>query len=286
MMYFPTGAPLANPALANTTHWFSWGTSHYDGFQANVVRRLSHGLQFRGAYTLAKALDEGSSLANAISGSTNAFTMNPLQHRSDYGLSSFDIRHSASIHATYELPFGSKTSGVSDPLLKKLTSKWQVSAITTLQSGLPFSPQLGFNPTNDGNSRNPIRPSWNPSFTGRVIKGGPNQYFDPNAFIVPLNGTYGNVGRDTLTGPGLSEVDLSLDKRIPLTERLNLRFRGEVFNLLNHTNLNTPNPIVFTSATFNATTGVASATPSPTAGLVTATTTSSRQIQFGLKLLW
>jgi hypothetical protein len=128
--------------------------------------------------------------------------------------------------------------------------------------------------------------SWNPDFTGPVITGKPNQYFNPNAFIVPLNGTYGNVGRDTLTGPGLSEVDLSLDKRIPVTERLNLQFRGEIFNPLNRANFNAPNPIVFTSATFNAATGAASATPSPTAGLITSTTTTSRQIQFGLKLLW
>jgi hypothetical protein len=79
---------------------------------------------------------------------------------------------------------------------------------------------------------------------------------------------------------------MSLDKRIPLKEGLNLQFRGEIFNLLNHVNFNTPNPIVFTSATFNPTTGVASAVPSPTAGLITSTTTTSRQIQFGLKLLW
>ena len=83
---------------------------------------------------------------------------------------------------------------------------------------------------------------------------------------------------DVLSGPGLVTLDFSLAKRIPLkTERAQLQFRGEFFNILNHTNFNTPNPIVFTSSTGG---------PSPTAGVITASTTTSRQIQFGLKLQW
>jgi hypothetical protein len=275
--YFAPSAPLANPHLANTTHWFSWGNSHYDGLQLMLNRHFNRDLQFRAAYTFSKSLDEGSSLANAISGSTNAFTMNPLQPHWDYGLSSFDIRHSLSVNATYDLPFGRRPATGKGAFANKLISNWQVNAIASVQSGLPFSPQLGFNPTNDGDSRNPIRPSWNPAFAGDIILGGPNRYYDPNAFVVPLNGTYGNVGRDTLEGPGLAELDLSAAKRIPLTERVALQFRGEFFNILNHTNLNSPNPIVFTAATGD---------PSPTAGVITSTTTTSRQIQFGLKLQW
>lgn len=275
--YFAPNAPLANPNLANTTHWFSWGSSFYNGLQLDLTQRLSHGVQLRAAYTFSKSLDEGSSLANAISGTTNAFTMNPLQPHWDYGLSSFDVRHSLSVNATYELPFGRKGAGQANRFLNHLISNWQASAIATVQTGLPFSPQLGFNPANDGDSRNPIRPSWNPAFSGNVILGGPNKYYDPNAFIVPLNGTYGNVGRDVLQGPGMGEVDLSFSKRIPIGERLNLQFRGELFNILNRANFNAPNPIVFTAA---------SGGPSPTAGVITATTTTSRQIQFGLKLQW
>ncbi len=274
--YFPTNAPLANPNLANTTHWFSWGSGYYNGLQLDLAQRLSHGLQLRAAYTFSKSLDEGSSLANAISGTTNAFTMNPLQPHLDYGLSSFDIRQALSVNATYNLPFGEK-SGRPHGFVNQLISYWQASAIVTSQTGLPFSPQLGFNPTNDGNSRNPGRPSWNPAFTGNVILGNPNLYFNPNAFLVPPNGTYGNVGRDVLEGPGLNTLDFSLAKRIQIAERVSLQFRGEFFNILNHTNFNAPNPIVFTAATGG---------PSPTAGVITSTTTTSRQIQFGLKLLW
>ena len=185
----------------------------------------------------------------------------------------------AVINGAYELPFGQ-----GKPLLrgftgwrKKLASGWTISGIQTLQSGFPFTPQLGFNPSNNGDSRNPMRPSWNPAFTGNVIEGGPNQYFNPNAFVVPHSGTYGNVGRDTLIGPGMAELDASLLKTTAITEKINLQFRAEFFNVLNRANFGTPNTVVFSSA---------SSIPAPTAGVITSTSTTSRQIQFGLKLLW
>jgi hypothetical protein len=109
------------------------------------------------------------------------------------------------------------------------------------------------------------------------VLGGANKYFDPNAFLQPLPGTYGNAGRNILEGPKLIETDVSLTKKFAFTERLNLQFRSEVFNLFNHTNLNTPNPVVYAAATGG---------PSPTAGVITSTSTTSRQIQLGLKLLW
>jgi hypothetical protein len=136
---------------------------------------------------------------------------------------------------------------------------------------------LSYNPSNDGDTRNPVRPSWNPAFTGNVILGGPGAYFNPGAFVQPAAGTYGNVGRNILQGPGLQELDLSLAKKFTFTERFAAQFRAEFFNVLNHTNLNTPNPVVFAAATGG---------PSPTAGVITSTATTSRQIQFGLKLLW
>jgi hypothetical protein len=152
-----------------------------------------------------------------------------------------------------------------------------LNSIVTLQDGFPFTPQLSFNPSNNGDTRNPVRPSLNPAFSGPVILGNPNQYFNPNAFVVPPNGTYGNLGRDAFIGPGLATLDLSLLKETRITEKLGLQFRAEFFNALNRANFNTPNLIVFTSAT---------GAPSPTAGVITSTSTTSRQIQFGLKLMW
>jgi carboxypeptidase family protein len=275
--YNPANAPPANNALLNTTHWLSEGISNYNGLEVDVNRRFSHGLQFRGVYTFSKALDDGDSLNTSIATNSPAFVANPLQPKWDYGRGSFDIRHAAVINATYDLPFGRRNASGASSSWRWVIGDWQLSGIETVQSGLPFTPQLSYNPSNDGDSRNPVRPSVNPNFTGQVIEGGPNQYFHPNAFIQPLPGTYGNAGRNLLQGPGSAETDLSLAKKFSFSERLNLQLRAEFFNVFNRTNFNTPNPVVFTAAIGG---------PSPTAGVITSTATSSRQIQLGLKLLW
>ncbi len=272
-LYYPSNAPLANNALWNTTTWVSEGLSSYNGLQVDVNHRLSKGLQFRGVYTFSKALDDGDNMNTSVATNSPTFVSNPLDPMADYGRASFDIRHSAVLNGTYALPLGrGKTEWAN-----RLFGDWQISGIETMQSGLPFTPQLSYNPSNDGDTRNPVRPSLNPNFTGPIILGGPSEYFNPGAFIQPLPGTYGNAGRNILQGPNLFETDLSLAKKFNLTERLNLQFRAECFNLLNHTNLNTPNPVVYAAATGG---------PSPTAGVITSTATTSRQLQLGLKLLW
>jgi hypothetical protein len=108
-----------------------------------------------------------------------------------------------------------------------------------------------------------------------VILGSPTGWFNPNAFVLPAAGTYGNVGRGTFYGPGLADLDTSLFKTFPVTERTSLQFRAEFFNALNHANFGTPNATVFSGAT-----------NSPSAGIITSTATTSRQIQFGLKLIF
>ena len=273
----PTSTGLANPAVWNTTHWFSEGISSYNGLEVDANRRFAQGLQVRAVYTFSKTLDDGDSMNTSVATNSPAFAMDPRHPLLDYGRASFDIRHSAVINASYDLPFGRRISANSNPWLHEVIGDWQISGIETLQSGLPFTPQLSYNPSNDGDTRNPVRPSWNPAFTGNVILGGPSQYFNPAAFLQPAAGTYGNVGRNTLQGPGLASLDISLAKKFSFSERFAAQFRVEFFNILNHTNLNTPNPVVFAAPTGG---------PSPTAGVITSTATTSRQIQFGLKLLW
>jgi len=204
---------------------------------------------------------------------------NPFDLHADWGLATYDVRNVGVVNGTYELPFGRGKSLANgfEGWRNAAASGWALNSIVTLQDGFPFTPQLSFNPSNNGDTRNPVRPSLNPNFTGNVILGSPNRYFNPGAFIVPPNGTYGNVGRDTFIGPGLATFDLSLLKEARITETLGLQFRAEFFNILNRANFNTPNLIAFTSAT---------GTPSPAAGVITSTSTTSRQIQFGLKLIW
>ena len=194
----------------------------------------------------------------------------------NYGRAGFDARHQVSGNLSYELPFGQGRAwlngvhGVAD----KLISGWQFNSIVTLVSGMPFDVNEGSNQSGDGNTASD-RPNWNPGFTGNVITGTVNQWYNPQAFQLAQPGTYGNVGRDVLQGPGLANVDFSLFKNTHISERVQLQFRAEFFNSLNHSNFSYPASTVFT--------GSAIAT---TAGLITATTTSSRQIQFSLKLIF
>ncbi|HJT01776.1 MAG TPA: carboxypeptidase-like regulatory domain-containing protein, partial [Terriglobales bacterium] len=277
--YIPAGTPKANPNLANTWTWFSRGDSNYNALQVDVNRRFSRGFCLRGVYTWSKALDTGDSLNGTAAANAPGLVSNPFDLHADYGLATYDVRHIAAINSVYQLPFGRghALGGGLEGWRSALASGWSVNSIVTLQSGFPFTPQLSYNPSNNGDTRNPVRPFVNPDFTGPVVLGRPSQWFNPNAFLAPpLNsGFYGNLGRDSLIGPGLATWDFSVLKETALRERLALQFRAEFFNLLNRANFNTPNLIAFTPS------GV-----SGTAGAISSTSTTSRQVQFGLKLIW
>ncbi|MGB6722619.1 MAG: carboxypeptidase-like regulatory domain-containing protein, partial [Terracidiphilus sp.] len=275
--YYTSGEADANPALANSTSWVSQGVGLYNALEVDLRRTFANGFQLRGNYSYAKNLDDGSAWNTSVSGNTPAFVEFPLDPRLDWGPAATDVRQAASVNGSWELPFGAKRrffNHASAPV-SFAASGWTASAILGLQTGFPFTPQLGYNPTGNGDTRNPVRPNWNAAFSGNLYPHTAAEFFNPNAFLAPATGTYGTVRRDSLTGPGLSQLDFSAVKNSRITERLGLEFRAEFFNVLNHTNFLTPNEVVYTSAT----SGV-----SPTAGVVTATSTTSRQIQFGAKL--
>jgi len=283
--YIPVGTPKANPALANTWTWFSEGVSTYNALQVDVRRRFSRSLSFRGVYTFSKALDDGDSLNQTTAGNAPGLVSNPYNLGADKGLATFNATHVGVINVIYDLPFGHGQQYASnlEGWTNHLVSGWSVSSIITAQTGFPFTPQLSYNPSNNGDTRNPVRPFLNPTFTGPVILGNPKQWFNPQAFLAPPanSGFYGNVPRDAYIGPGLVTWDFSVLKDTRIRERLALQFRAELFNLLNRANFNTPNLIVFTPPTTANPTGL-----SGTAGAITSTTTTARQVQFALKLLW
>jgi hypothetical protein len=272
-VYYPS-TTKANPKVANTTSWVSQGVSNYNALEVDVRRQLAHGLQLRGVYTFASNLDDGSAWNTSVSANTPAFVMYPGNPGLDYGPAATNIRHAGAINGTWQLPFG-----------HGLINGWSLSGIATLQSGFPLSPQLGYNPTGNGDTRNPVRPNRAPGFQGPLYSKTVKQWFNPAAFTAPYPGTFGDLGRDTLTGPGLSELDLSVAKSTTIREGLRAQFRAEFFNVLNHSNFTTPNPVVYSSGP-TPKTPTAEAQVSPTAGVVSATATTSRQIQFGLKLLF
>jgi hypothetical protein len=293
VIYYPT-TTKANNAVANTTSWWSGGSGNYSAFIVDLRHNLSHGLQFRINYTWSKNLDDGSAWNTSVSSNTPAFVAVPALPHLDYGPAATDVRHLFAANATYDLPFGTNQAFLSNTnrFTAHVISGWSLASIVTLTAGFPFSPQLGYNPTGSGDSRNPVRPNVNPNFTGKLYPGGSTaqkaaQFFNPNAFSAPAYGTVGNAGRDSLVGPGYADWDFSLLKSTQITQRFRLQFRAEFFNILNHTNLSLPNEVVFSNGptqgtTANQTTPAALGTP----GVITATANTSRQIQLGLKLLF
>jgi len=276
--YFPTPLVHRNPQLGSAGIFFTSGVNNYNGFFVDVNRRFRSGLGLRTNYTYGRSLDNSSAITGTQAGGQIGVVMDPEDRMRDYGLSAFDVRNRFSLNGIYELPFGTGkrflggVKGVAD----KLVSGWQLNTIVNLQDGFPFTPILGFSRSRDGDTNLPDRPNMAPDRTLKdVYLRTPEHWVDATAFALPPAGTYGNVGRNVLIGPGLATVDLSMFKTTRLTERSNVQFRAEAFNLLNRANFGIPNLVMLTP----------SGAPASSAAAIT-TTATPRQIQLGLKLSW
>jgi hypothetical protein len=284
-IYYPT-TTYANPNLANTTSWVSQGISNYHALEADVRKQISHGFQLRGVYTWSRNLDDGSAWNTSVSANTPAYVSYPANPKVDYGPAATNISQTAAINGSWDPPVGhGKLLDPGNSLASHAISGWTVSGIVSLQNGFPFSPQLGYNPTGNGDSRNPARSQLNPDFHGQLYPRTPGKWFNSEAFVAPYAGSFGNTSRDSLVGPGLADLDISLSKTTTIHEKLRAQFRAEFFNTLNHANFSTPNPVVFSAGPTPAKPATDSAL-SPTAGLLTTTATTSRQLQFALKFLF
>jgi hypothetical protein len=277
--FFPSGSSRANPNLGNARYELSNANSNYNGLQVDLRQRLSHGIQFRLNYTFQKSLDLHSSsfLANSGVGGTTTI-LDPRNPKRDWGISNFNTQNRLAGNFSYELPFGSGHSlfAGANRVVNAFISGWQLNGILTAQSGFPFTPLVGFNQSRNGDSRAPDRANLVAGFSGPIILGTQKQWFNPAAFSLPTAGTFGNAGRNILEGPGLLEFDSSLFKTFRVHEKAILQFRAEFFNLVNRTNFGLPLITTFTAA----------GPLSPSAGLINYTATTSRQIQFGLKVTW
>jgi hypothetical protein len=274
--YIPVGR-RPNQYLGAGFFWFTEDNSSYNALETEVSHRLSQGLEFRANYTWSKNLDINSGLTGAQANNQAQMVLDRNRVSRDWGRSALNATNQASISARYELPFGQgkRWLNAASGLGSKLIGGWQLNGISTFLSGFPFTPLIGSNRSGDGDTRNPDRPSVNPNFSGPVQLREPSQWFNPNAFVLPAPGTFGNLGRGTLTGPGLADVDLSLFKNTAVSERTSLQFRAEFFNAFNRVNFGPPNTTVFSSGAISA-----------SAGLITTLATNPRQIQFGLKLIF
>ena len=225
------------------------GDSRYVAGFVRVSKRFTKGLNLNASYTRATFLDNSFEGGSAVGADGNALTYSNYYNRAaDWGPSSNDIRHRVAFSSVYELPVGPRKRWVSHGVVAQAVGGWTLGTVAILQSGAAFTVTTNTNNTNAfsaGNQRaNVLRDPVLPSDKRSV-----NEWFDITAFAQPAAYTFGNGGRGDMRAPGIINVDLSILRNFHLGERRMLRFRGESFNVLNHTNLSSPGA-VFGSAAF------------------------------------
>lgn len=305
--FFPPTAPRQNPNFGTIRNRAADADSNYNSMQVTLNRRFTQGLQFQVSYTLSKLIDDSAGPFQTDTVAQAANSEDPLNRKLDSALSPFDVRQNLVVNYTYDLPFGpgKRWGGRLSGPLAKLAEGWQINGIDTFQTGHPFSIVESSNVSNNGQSGTGIadRPNLTPGFSNNPTSGTskgcpgvpagqplgtPNLYFDPCAFSLQPRGFLGNLGRNTLTGPGLVDFDFSVVKNTRISESKRVEFRAEFFNLFNRANFQVPSN-VGTSAgassggdfTFDA-----NGNRLGNAGKIFSTVTTSRQIQFGLKLIF
>jgi hypothetical protein len=289
--FFPAGGGVRfNPNFNSFTYLDFSSDSYYQALQLNLTKRLSGGLQFQTAYTLSKSIDTASAAESVFSnGALAGGRQDPFDSRMERALSDFDARHNFVANLLYDLPFGKghRIGGNLRGVAGTLVGGWSAGGIVNLRSGFPFTVALGFDRAGNGVDNVQVqRPNVAPEVDlGDAITGDPMGFANASFFQLQPAGFYGNAPRNALRGPDLHSFDMTFTKRTPITERLQSEFRFEAFNLFNRANFAPPdlvNRIIYTNV--DAATGAPILSPS--FGRLTRTTTSSRQLQFGLKFLW
>lgn len=269
--------PLINPNFGPVIIGENISWSKYTSFQASIVHRLTNGLQAQVSYTNSVCQDLGSGSFGLDRG-TNF--QNPYDPDSDIGRCSFDLRNSVVFNAMYQLPFHRN----------RLVSGWQLSGIFSYRSGLPVNVSDGFIRAFD-NQGSANRPNYVPTAPG--CNGNPvnedifasattanPKWINTACFALPRPGELGSTPRNFISAPDFKDLDMSILKATKISEKLTVQFRAEFFNILNHTNFGVPNLNLFSVS------GTGAVSVPATAGAITSTVGTSRQIQFGIKLLF
>jgi hypothetical protein len=240
------------PNLAAINELESIGRSEYNSLQMSLIQSAWHGVSGRLNYTLSHAMDNGSEARNTL-----PMIQNNID--ADWGNAAFDIRHVLTAGFTYSLPpWGSG----------RLGDGWQINTIATFTSGSPFTITTGTDASGTG-----VR-SDRPNLVGDPYAGivQPTttplsvQYFNPAAFAAPAAGTFGNLERNALYGPGFKSIDLSVFKTTKLSRGASLQLRLEMFNLFNAINWANPGAVLGTSTTFGVITNTRNANNAPGIG--------------------
>jgi Carboxypeptidase regulatory-like domain/TonB dependent receptor/TonB-dependent Receptor Plug Domain len=297
----PSGAPgtvgnpftgsVLNPNFGSLNDDTATSHSTYNSLQASLNHQYSRSFTSQLSYTYSRCIDDGSVSSGLEQG---AFEVSDFyDHAYDRGPCTFNVTHAFSANGVYLLPFKGN----------RVVAGWEFSGILTATSGLPINVLTG--PGEPGGQSNlggiqGDRPDYSGTCPGgksqildRTTYGSasttPNvQWFNPTCYVPEAFGTLGNVGRDSIYGPGQFDLDFSIIKDTKITEKLSTQFRAEFFNILNHTSLGQPEPGVF-GGTGGPTAGPTSdgtLFQSATAGQILTTAGANREIQFALKLIF
>ena len=266
-LYFSAKAPLVNPAFsAISTHTTAFD-SVYHSLNAGLQMTLLKSLRVQSKFSWSKSIDDDSTAVTSdFYANESISTMYNL--RQNRGPSDFDSPFVFATNFIYDLPRPGPRPA------RLLFGGWQLDGTLLAQSGNPFNPIVGFDNANLGSSTTAQGERPNLVFGQPLVTGSVQQYFNPLAFSLPAAGTLGNLGRNVLRGPGLVVLNLALDRTFYKRERQSFHLRGEVFNALNHPNFQLPSGTGLFDGT-GARLG--------SAGQITATTTSSRQIQLSAR---
>jgi hypothetical protein len=265
-------APRKNPNLGAIAFGLPDGSSWYNSLQVYLTRNVGRTWQFQGAYTYSKCLDYGS-IAFALESSNSAqqTRSDPYNLARDKGRCDFDVTHNFTGSATYFVPLHGN----------RIIEGWQLSTIAMAHSGNPFSVQDGFDRVglNDPAGTPGERPNLVPGRSNNPILGRVNQWYDPSAFALQGAGFIGNLGRNTLIGPIFFDFDMAVGKTTQVKENISLEFRVEAFNLFNHPTFGIPEQYLYSGVDKNG-----NEIPNPTAGQITGTVGSARELQFAFKV--
>lgn len=285
-------------------------SSNYEGLLTSVRKDITHGVEIQGSFTWQRASDDNSSTTDEEVFTNSSGPIPYFDLHRGYGPADFDIKRTLVLSGIWNVPTlksGPKT-------VRGVGNGWETGIIYQAQDGIPFTPEFGegSDPLGEKNTQPMDYPDslkGTPGCSTLINRGNVTNYVKTQCFTLPTapsqtfynsycdptRGTYpqcfnllGNAGRNTLVGPGLSNLTFSLYKNDKF-KRINTQFRAEFFNVLNHANFNLPftgfgDAVDTNIYTYSATTKAAALNPS--AGLISSTTTTSRQIQFSLKVGW
>jgi Carboxypeptidase regulatory-like domain/TonB dependent receptor len=242
------GTPTSDTPGAEVSGTKSNGTMRYNSLQAVLQKQLSHGLQYQVAYTLSRCMSDSTGYYGAWNNalSASAYWQNVYDQKSEYAPCYYDATHVVSAYAIYDLPFGrhGMFGKNVNSVVNGVIGGWQVSPIVSFRTGWPMPPQGAVDNSGTYSRGARLDCSGVPSITNTFISGVGRQWFvNDGQFSQPALGTFGNCSPQLsdLRSPHYSDVDLSLHKDFPITERFRLQFRTDFVNAFNHVQYNAPN---------------------------------------------